>query len=77
MQFSTRDQGEDNDLKPTQHCAAANMGGWWYKACYATNLNGVYKEQPHIPNDYTVINWTTYRLHFDTLKYADMKLRPT
>ena len=37
--FSTRDK----DADPLGiHCARAYMGGWWYKNCYKTNLNGLY-----------------------------------
>ncbi|KAI3360944.1 hypothetical protein L3Q82_013148 [Scortum barcoo] len=37
--FSARDKDPD----PLGiHCAKAYMGGWWYKNCYKTNLNGLY-----------------------------------
>ena len=37
--FSARDKDPD----PLGiHCARAYMGGWWYKNCYKTNLNGLY-----------------------------------
>ena len=37
--FSTKDK-DPNPLGI--HCARAYMGGWWYKNCYKTNLNGLY-----------------------------------
>ena len=34
---------KDKDPDPLGiHCARAYMGGWWYKNCYKTNLNGLY-----------------------------------
>lgn len=37
--FSTRDKNPD----PLGiHCARAYMGGWRYKNCYKTNLNGLF-----------------------------------
>jgi len=37
--FSTKDQ--DNDKSET-HCARDLKGGWWYKDCSESNLNGKY-----------------------------------
>lgn len=37
--FSTWDKDPDS---LGIHCAKAYMGGWWYKNCYKTNLNGLY-----------------------------------
>lgn len=37
--FSARDKNPDT---PGTHCARSYMGGWWYKNCYKTNLNGLY-----------------------------------
>lgn len=39
MSFSTVDQ--DNDESAT-NCASKNRGGWWYKNCGHSNLNGIY-----------------------------------
>uniref|UniRef100_A0A3B3ZMQ5 Fibrinogen C-terminal domain-containing protein n=1 Tax=Periophthalmus magnuspinnatus TaxID=409849 RepID=A0A3B3ZMQ5_9GOBI len=37
--FSARDKNPD----PLGiHCSRSYMGGWWYKNCYKTNLNGLY-----------------------------------
>jgi len=74
MKFTTKDQ--DNDVKHTANCAVDNKGGWWYAACYETNLNGVYKVPPFTWGDYTLANWYKFRGHFESMKYADMKLRP-
>ena len=37
--FSTRDQ--DND-QWDDNCAVSYKGGWWYKSCHLSNLNGEY-----------------------------------
>jgi len=36
--FSTKDV--DNDADDLTHCGQVHKGGWWYKNCYAANLNG-------------------------------------
>ena len=48
MKFSTRD--EDNDRSRTD-CAGKHKGGWWYKHCHTSNLNGLYLKgrHPEIP----------------------------
>ncbi|XP_022920297.2 fibroleukin-like [Onthophagus taurus] len=38
--FSTKDI--DNDVWPEGSCALSHGGGWWYRSCDTTNLNGRY-----------------------------------
>ncbi|KAI0230102.1 Tenascin-R [Lamellibrachia satsuma] len=64
MAFSTMDR--DNDVY-TGHCAQLFMGGWWYKQCGLTRLNGVYH------SSIRGISW--YRFSY-SLKKVEMKLRP-
>ncbi|XP_061145048.1 angiopoietin-4-like [Syngnathus typhle] len=40
MKFSTKDRDQD---KSTDNCANEYKGAWWYKRCYHSNLNGLYK----------------------------------
>ncbi|XP_062575474.1 ficolin-1-like [Saccostrea cucullata] len=41
MKFSTKDQDNDNY---STHCAVSDHGGWWYRGCTDSNLNGQYTE---------------------------------
>jgi len=69
QRFSTYDN--DNDIWGA-NCASTYRGAWWYAACHLANLNGQY-------NDTTFgegINWQTWRGHFYSLKFTEMKLRP-
>ena len=40
MNFSTFDR--DNDATGRYHCAASYKGGWWYRNCHHSNLNGLH-----------------------------------
>ena len=44
MLFSTKDV--ENDIWD-QNCAQTFKGGWWYKNCLRSNLNGLYLAGPH------------------------------
>ncbi|CAG2202500.1 unnamed protein product [Mytilus edulis] len=39
--FSTLDRGSSSN------CAKAHFGGWWYKNCHHSNLNGLYLNGSH------------------------------
>lgn len=42
LTFSTKDNDNDHDDRLDTSCAQMREGGWWYKSCYQSNLNGVY-----------------------------------
>ena len=69
MKFSTKDK--DNDRWGSS-CAVSYKGGWWYKSCAYSNLNGIYASRRLSNARYCV--W----YHFDkwyALRSADMKVR--
>ncbi|XP_037684457.1 angiopoietin-related protein 7-like [Choloepus didactylus] len=71
--FTTKDKDNDSCL---ENCAKLLKGGYWYKCCATSNLNGVYynpEEQYKHLNGLTWIGWhgTTY-----SLKRVEMKIRP-
>ncbi|XP_030846752.1 ficolin-1-like [Strongylocentrotus purpuratus] len=70
--FTTKDR--DNDAHEG-NCAATFFGGWWYYACHATSLNGLYLAGPHEATSQGV-NWSPWKGHRYSLKRAEMKLRP-
>ena len=70
--FSTKDQ--DNDARPWRSCAITYKGGWWYEDCHDSNLNGLYHGGTH--TSYADgVNWLSWRGHYYSLKFTEMKLR--
>ena len=66
--FSTKDQ--DNDSSAGSSCAQAYKGGWWYSACHASNLNGLYLRGVH--SSYANgVNW--HRLERASLLTEDQR----
>ncbi|XP_074510064.1 uncharacterized protein tnxba [Sebastes fasciatus] len=68
--FSARDKDPD----PLGiHCARAYMGGWWYKNCYKTNLNGLYG----INSNNQGIVWIDWKGKDSSIPFTEMKFRPS
>ena len=72
MAFSTYDR--DNDMSSGTNCALAWKGGWWYNACMASQLNGIYHFDT-TPVAWQAVLWETFTTNKRSLKFAEMKLR--
>ncbi|VDI28820.1 Hypothetical predicted protein, partial [Mytilus galloprovincialis] len=69
--FSTKDQ--DNDVY-SGNCAAMFKGAWWYNACHASNLNGLYLSGKH--SSYANgMNWKSWKGHKYSLRSTGMMIR--
>ncbi|KAG7241996.1 hypothetical protein INR49_024637 [Caranx melampygus] len=68
--FSSRDKDPD---PLGLHCAKAYMGGWWYKNCYKTNLNGLYG----INSNNQGIVWIDWKGKDSSIPFTEMKFRPS
>ena len=71
--FSTKDQ--DNDSNNGGSCAVTYKGAWWYSACHASNLNGLYLRGPH-KSYVNGVNWHAWKGYHYSLKVTEMKIRP-
>uniref|UniRef100_A0A2M4BT40 Putative ficolin n=1 Tax=Anopheles marajoara TaxID=58244 RepID=A0A2M4BT40_9DIPT len=72
MKFSTPDR--DNDEKKDEHCAQKWQGGWWFKACFTSFLNGPYRN-----NGTTLVPkivWYAFNKDWRGFKYVKMYIRP-
>ncbi|XP_035229138.1 techylectin-5A-like [Stegodyphus dumicola] len=69
--FSTKDK--DNDILEGS-CAVTYKGGWWYRKCHASNLNGFYLKGPH-ESPSNGIEWKEFRGLYYSLKDTVMKIR--
>uniref|UniRef100_H3DM73 Tenascin XB n=1 Tax=Tetraodon nigroviridis TaxID=99883 RepID=H3DM73_TETNG len=54
------------------HCARSYMGGWWYKNCYKTNLNGLYDTNHNNKG----IVWIDWKGKDVSIPFTEMKFRP-
>ena len=70
MKFSTKDQ--DNDDRSIS-CATWLEGGWWYRDCAYSNLNGHYYTGVNTSDD--SVYWHHWRGYY-SLKFSEMKIRP-
>ena len=69
--FSTKDQDNDDD---SRHCAQSFTGGWWYKNCGYSNLNGGYYSGPNSPR-WKGVFWYHWKGYYYSLKATEMKVR--
>lgn len=75
QRFTTKDMDQDEHL---QNCASLFKGGWWYKNCHDSNLNGVYYENgllrdSKVPDG---IIWDSWLGDAYSLKSTVMAIRP-
>ncbi|XP_052870695.1 microfibril-associated glycoprotein 4-like [Anopheles cruzii] len=69
MKFSTYDR--NNDLN-NGNCAKSFESAWWYRSCYHSNLNGLYK---NIVDDRSM-NWYDFSNSLEGLSFSRMMIRP-
>ena len=71
--FSTRDQ--DNDAQ-SGHCAQKLKGGWWYRSCHHSNLNGLYYPSgPYSSYYYDGVVWGSWKGYNHSRKVTEIKVR--
>jgi ficolin len=72
MKFTTKDK--DNDQGKGKNCAVENRGGWWYKNCHYSNLNGLYLEAKATLDQ--GMGWYQWKNDRRCMKKTEMKIRP-
>ncbi|KAG4071102.1 hypothetical protein HA402_013416 [Bradysia odoriphaga] len=77
--FSTKDKNNDG-----HNCANLFQGAWWYRACYMSNLNGIWMSKlrsletrgPQSPENSIGITFVNaFNVPFYSLKNVEMKVR--
>ncbi|EDW28796.1 GL18754 [Drosophila persimilis] len=78
MKFSTLDR--DNDIDENRYCADDLGGGWWFRDCAHSSLNGkYYADGKSAPSKHDGILWGSWQ-HYDytnSLTRTQMMIRPT
>ena len=71
LAFTTKDR--DND-RWSGNCAVSYTGAWWHKSCHYSNLNGKYLGEKI---DAKGAAWYFFKNSYLSLKFTEMKLRPS
>ncbi|XP_049548378.1 fibrinogen-like protein A [Anopheles darlingi] len=71
MMFSTKDR--DNDIYDEDCCASRFHGGWWFKTCYISHLNGPYRNTNG--KGIAKMDWLNFTNEWDGLSYSSMMIR--
>ncbi|XP_041448342.1 fibrinogen-like protein 1 [Drosophila obscura] len=77
MKFTTLDR--DNDLAETSNCATDHSGGWWFKKCATSTLNGIYYvDGKRTTSQRHGIHWGSWNNYDYTisLTFSQMMIRP-
>nr|XP_039258025.1 ryncolin-1-like [Styela clava] len=69
--FTTKDADRDT---ASDNCAVTFKGAFWYGACHATNLNGLYIKGGNAKYGISVV-WKTWKGYEYSLKFVEMKMR--
>ena len=77
QQFSTHDK--DVDIHRDLNCADFYKGGWWYKNCHDSNLNGKYYQSGVIDNPYIFdgVSWYSWLGYRNSMKTTVIAIRPS
>ncbi|XP_050093664.1 angiopoietin-related protein 1-like [Anopheles aquasalis] len=70
MKFSTFDR--DNDEHPKGNCAVDYKSAWWFRGCYHSNLNGIFKNNG---THFQTMTWGNV-VFFNGRSYSRMMIRP-
>ncbi len=73
QKFSTYDNDQDDH---NTNCAETFKGGWWYRNCHKTNLNGVYYEEGRHSRVQDGLSWTAWVGDKHSLKSTLIAIRP-
>ncbi|XP_049530601.1 microfibril-associated glycoprotein 4-like isoform X2 [Anopheles darlingi] len=71
MKFTTKDSKND---KSNHNCARRWTGGWWFRDCYRSHLNGPYLHSNR--DDISKMEWYDFHDEWNGLSYARMMIRP-
>lgn len=73
QKFSAYDK--DQDAQQHDNCAEIFKGGWWFRDCHYSNLNGIYYNDG--PKHHDGISWKTWTGNRYSLKTSVIAIRPT
>ncbi|XP_076351312.1 techylectin-5B-like isoform X2 [Tachypleus tridentatus] len=74
--FSTKDQDNDENSKSCS-TGYGGHGGWWFKSCVQSTLNGIYHKTAKATKSWVGIAWNTFGGSAASLKRTEMKIRPS